>query len=303
MKLKNLTPKKIIKWLKMITGRSILHVNQGPGKIYSKTEIKGYYNDLTEKVLKGKLLNINEVPTRRVNKKNVEFSIEIFQYGLACYDLFLIEKNNEYLEKFQTMVNWALENQAEDGSWITFAFDYSDAPYSAMAQGEGASLLLRAYTSTQNNEYLLKAKKAIEFMLIPISKGGTAVVDGDELYFKEFTCLPVVLNGWIFALFGLFDYQLVSKSKEIKQIIEQAIITLENNLEKFDNGFWSMYDIKEKIASPFYHNLHIAQLQVLYDLTGKETFRIFYEKWEKYRKKRKNRRKAFWLKAKQKLNE
>ena len=43
---------KIKKWYKMMTGKSISHVNQGVGTCYSKTEIAGYYNDLTEKVTK-----------------------------------------------------------------------------------------------------------------------------------------------------------------------------------------------------------------------------------------------------------
>ena len=41
---------KIKKWYKMMTGKSIYHVNQGMGTCYSKDEVEGYYNDLTEKV-------------------------------------------------------------------------------------------------------------------------------------------------------------------------------------------------------------------------------------------------------------
>ena len=40
----------IQRWTKMLVGRSVEHVNQGIGKVYSKNEIKGYYNDLTGKV-------------------------------------------------------------------------------------------------------------------------------------------------------------------------------------------------------------------------------------------------------------
>ena len=36
----------------MLTGNSISHVKQGAGSCYSKTEVAGYYNDLTEKVTK-----------------------------------------------------------------------------------------------------------------------------------------------------------------------------------------------------------------------------------------------------------
>ena len=34
----------------MVTGKSVLHVNQDIGKCFSTEEVKGYYNNLTEKV-------------------------------------------------------------------------------------------------------------------------------------------------------------------------------------------------------------------------------------------------------------
>lgn len=36
----------------MLTGKSVLHVNQGLGKFFRPDELAGYYNDLTEKVTK-----------------------------------------------------------------------------------------------------------------------------------------------------------------------------------------------------------------------------------------------------------
>ena len=41
---------KIKKWTNMLRGKSVHHVLQDEGKLYSKTEIRGYYNNLTEKV-------------------------------------------------------------------------------------------------------------------------------------------------------------------------------------------------------------------------------------------------------------
>lgn len=38
-------------WYKMIIDKSIQHVPQGEGKVYSKTYLCGYYNDLTNKFL------------------------------------------------------------------------------------------------------------------------------------------------------------------------------------------------------------------------------------------------------------
>lgn len=41
---------RVKKWFDMIRGNSILYVNQNEGKIFSIREVRGYYNDFTEKV-------------------------------------------------------------------------------------------------------------------------------------------------------------------------------------------------------------------------------------------------------------
>ena len=73
---------KIKKWTKMITGKSISHVNQDIGKEFSVDEVQGYYNDLTEKVTKRKNL-YDSVPQSHVDTGEVIFfSIEIFQESM-----------------------------------------------------------------------------------------------------------------------------------------------------------------------------------------------------------------------------
>ena len=119
MKLRNFTFRNIRKWFRMVTGRSILR--QSAGKHYSLTEVKGYYNDLTGKITKDKRAAENYIPKQK-NAKNDEFafSIEIFQYGLAAYDLFLETNEEIYKEKFLLMVEWAMNNQKDNGGWNTF---------------------------------------------------------------------------------------------------------------------------------------------------------------------------------------
>jgi hypothetical protein len=288
----------------MVTGRSILHVNQGPGKHYSTLEIKGYYNDLTEKISKDKERDEKYIPKQKTGKNiEFEFSIEIFQYGLAAYDLFLETGEKKYLNKFLIMVEWAHDKQKNNGAWDTFVERHPKHPYSAMAQGEGISLLVRAYVHTKEDKYQSAAKKAYDFMLIPIEEGGTTLYDNDLVFLKEYTHLPTVLNGWIFALFGIYDYYLITNDEEVHKFFELNARSIAYCLPQYDNGYWSKYDIDHKIASPFYHNLHISQLRVLNELTNNETFSEYADKWEKYASKRRNRRKAFWQKARQKLSE
>ncbi len=294
----------IKKWIKMFCGKSILHVDQGVGKVYSLTEIKGYYNDLTNKVLKDREKDELKIPTFEApNGETVLFPITIFQYGLGAYDLYLLEKKELYFEKFKQCAEWALNNQQANGAWNAFFFIYPDAPYSSMAQGEGASLLLRAFKEFNSEEYLLAAKQAIDYMIKPIDQGGTALYVDDEIYFLEYTNKPVVLNGWIFSLFGLYDYFKVTDDDNVREIFNISTRTLVKKIADFDNGFWSMYDIDCKITSSFYHKLHIAQLFALNEMTGNRVFVDYHTKWLKYMERPTNRIRVILIKALQKVRE
>ena len=293
---------KIKKWYKMITGKSISHVNQGVGICYSKTEVAGYYNDLTEKVTKDDP-NIL-VPQYHVDSgEKIYFSIGIFQYGLAAYDLFLTTQGALYKNKLIACANWAVENQQEDGGWVTFAYNHPEAPYSSMAQGEGISMLLRAAIATGDQRYLEAAHKAKNFMLKPISEGGTTQYCGEDVLFYEATVLPVVLNGWIFSLWGLYDYCKYTKDEEAQAVLQKTLETLKRKLPDFDMKYWSKYEIEKRICSPFYHKLHIAQLRAMYDLFGDPVYKTYADKWETYENSFWNPKRAFLKKAMQKIFE
>ena len=51
------------------------------------------------------------------------------------------------------------------------------------------------------------------------------------------------------------------------------------------------------LASPFYHHLHIVQLEVLYRLTGEEIFHRYATRWDGYRRSRLRRAVALLYKA------
>ena len=293
---------KIKKWYKMMTGQSISHVNQGVGTCYSKTEVRGYYNDLTEKITK-------DAPEILVPKYHVDtgeeiyFSIGIFQYGLAAYDLFLKTEDEVYKRKLLACADWALENQQVDGSWVTFAYENPEHPYSSMAQGEGISMLIRAYIETNNENYLNAIVKAKDFMLIPIEKGGTTNYSGDDVYLYECTHDPLILNGWIFSLWGLYDYCKYFKDENVRNVLNATLRSLMKKLPEFDIKYWSKYEDGKRICSPFYHKLHIAQLRVMYDLFGDEIYREYADKWEKYQNSFWKPKRAFLTKAVQKVFE
>lgn len=293
---------KIKKWIKMSTGKSISHVNQGIGTCYSKTEVTGYYNDLTEKVTK-------DAPDILVPKYHVDtgaeiyFSIGVFQYGLAAYDLYLRSHKEIYLNKLVACADWAVDNQEENGGWVTFEYKNRQEPYSAMAQGEAISMLIRAYIQTKNPKYLDSIEKAKKFMLRPISDGGTTEYDEDDVYFYEYTPGPLILNGWIFSLWGLYDYCKYFKDVDTQNVLDMTLNSLKRKIKEFDMKYWSKYDSGNRISSPFYHKLHIAQLNAMYDLFGESIYKEVADKWENYQSSFWKRKRAFIAKAFQKVFE
>ena len=292
---------KIKKWTKMLAGKSISHVNQGTGMIYSVDKIEGYYNNLTEKVTKREDLG-NKVPMSSVDTGEIiYFPIEIFQYGLGAYDLYLLNSDKQMLIKVKAAADWAFDNQKGDGSWETFTYENPKHPFSSMAQGEGISLLLRAYLGLHDEKYIDAAKKAIKFMLLPLEQGGTTKYEGDNVFFYECTEEPLILNGWIFSLWGIMDYCKFFDDPNVKCILDKTLSTLERKLPDFDVGYWSMYEDGMRICSPFYHRLHIAQLSVMYELTSTNIYKLYADKFQEYQNNGINRKRAFMKKAMQKI--
>lgn len=293
---------KIKKWYKMMTGQSISHVNQGVGTCYSKDKVAGYYNDLTEKVTR-------DAPSILVPKYHVDtgeeifFSIGIFQYGLGAYDLFLNTKDEVYRKKLIACADWAVDNQQDDGSWVTFAYENPEHPYSSMAQGEGISMLIRAHIETQDDKYLSAIHKAKDFMLKPISNDGTIKYSDTDVYLYECTHEPLILNGWIFSLWGFYDYSKYLNDSEVQDVLNATLTSLKKKLPEFDIKYWSKYEDGKRICSPFYHKLHIAQLRVMYDLFGDPIYKEYADKWETYQNSFWKPKRAFLKKAMQKIFE
>ena len=221
----------------MVLGTSISHVNQGPGRFYSKDKLEGYYNDLTEKVLKREDVT-DGVPSSLVDSgERIFFSIEIFQYGLGAYDLYLQNKSDSYLQKVYACADWAVSNQEDNGGWVTFAHENKEFPYSAMAQGEGISFLLRVYKESKNESYLSAAKKAMQFLLTSVENGGVTKYDGEDVCLMEYLYLPLVLNGWIFSIWGLMDYCKVVDDAKVRETLNKTLTSLKRKLKDFDLGY------------------------------------------------------------------
>ena len=292
------------KWTNMVLGKSIYHVDQGKGQFYSKEQVSGFYNDLRDKVHKRN--DSADIPmTVTDDGQTVYFPIEVAQYGLGAFDIYLEQKDKYFLNIAIDCADSLIDHQDDNGGWKTFEYIYPKHPYSSMAQSESACLFMRVYTVINEQKYLYAAKKALDFMLLPLEEGGTAKYDAMDIYLCEHTdpSRTVVLNGWIFSLWGLYDYSKLTGDKEITDAYVRTLRTLKKELSLYDCKYWSYYDKSNRMTSPFYHKLHIAQLDVMYDITGDEIYKEYSLKWDKYQRSFFNPKRAFIKKAFQKLTE
>jgi hypothetical protein len=239
--------------------------------------------------------------------------IAIAQYGLANWNRYMRLGEREYFQRAKKQADWLVENLVENRYGVPvwnhdFDWEYREilkAPwYSGLAQGNGISLLVRVAHETGEEKYSSATEKAYHSMTLPIDEGGVIYIDdkGDR-WIEEVIITPPthILNGFLWALWGVWDYYLLTGKNEVKRDFESFVSTLCNNLHRYDIGYWSLYELSSlklrMVASPFYHSLHCIQLEATSNLTGRGIFRDYAERWENYAKSLLNRGRALSAKA------
>jgi heparosan-N-sulfate-glucuronate 5-epimerase len=243
--------------------------------------------------------------------------IAIAQWGLGNYNLYSRTRDSRHKKKFLAAADWLCSRLELNRFGIPvwnhhFDWEYRSplkAPwYSSLAQGQGVSLLVRTYKETKSQCYLDFATRAFESFMKSTDKGGVAFTDDrGDLWFEEYIVSPPthILNGFIWAAWGVHDYSLVAKDSSAALLFAKAVRTLRNNLKHYDLGFWSLYELSgtrlPMVASPFYQQLHIVQLHTMYVLTGDEVFAHYANRWQAYADSRIKRTRALCYKSAFKL--
>ena len=243
--------------------------------------------------------------------------IAIAQFGLGNYNLFCRTSDPERRRKFFVAADWLCSHLEQNAQGLAvwnhhFDWEYRDtlkAPwYSALAQGQGISLLVRAHKESGDQCYLDTALRALACFYKSTNEGGVAFTDNSgDLWFEEYIVSPPthILNGFIWATWGVHDYYLATKDNSAHELFSRAVQTLLHNLDHYDLGFWSLYEQSDTrlpmVASAFYHRLHIVQLRIMHRLTGEEKFSQVADRWESYALSRTNRTRALCYKSAFKL--
>ncbi|HEX4485847.1 MAG TPA: D-glucuronyl C5-epimerase family protein [Terriglobales bacterium] len=243
--------------------------------------------------------------------------IAIAQWGLGNHDLFRRTGNSENRRKFTAASDWLCDHleQNSSGVWVWnhhFDWEYKStlkSPwYSGLAQGQGISLLVRTHAQTGDQRYREAADRAFASFLVPTENGGVAFIDAaGNFWIEEYIVSPPthILNGFIWAVWGLYDYFLANGDNMARDLFARSVQTLLANLERYDLGFWSLYEQSgtylPMVASRFYHELHIVQLQMMFRLTGEQLFSQVADRWRQYTLSPVNRTRALLYKSAFKL--
>ena len=82
---------------------------------------------------------------------------------------------------------------------------------------------------------------------IEVKNGGVTYTDENKnIWIEEYIMKnePThILNGFIWALWGIYDYWLLSSDKNIKILFDKYCDTLSNNIDRYDIGYWSLYEL------------------------------------------------------------
>lgn len=278
-----------------------------------------YYMPFVEKAGYAGPHDANGIPLLNYHGKiGLQYNpIAISQWGLGNFNLFLRLKDEEQKRKSLAAADWLMKQMEPNSFGVPvwnhrFDWEYRTplkAPwYSGLAQGQGISLLVRVAQETGRPEYLAAAAQAFISFSKSIQEGGVVFIDDQgNVWFEEYIVSPPthILNGFIWAAWGVYDFFLATKEEAAQRLFKQAVETLRQNLDRYDLGFWSLYELSgtrlPMVASPFYHQLHVTQLRLMHQLSGDEIFSRYAERWEAYARSRTKRTRALCYKGAFKL--
>jgi hypothetical protein len=206
----------------------------------------------------------------------------LYHYGLTG--------RADYLRLAEANAQRLVDRRVESrGGWyFPYDFDFAvhgdttqtlKAPwYSGMAQGQALSAFTRLFQVTQNPVW----KAAADATYASLDNGpvqgepfGSWVSSSGDLWLEEYPRWPVetserVLNGHIFAAFGIYDYAQLTGSADAMRVYDGALTTVTRYLmAQFRSPNWaSKYSLRHGVPALGYHQVHVTQMLYLQNQTG-----------------------------------
>jgi hypothetical protein len=263
-----------------------------------------------------KIKNVDEngVPMHRYKGRDYYHPVGIALRGLALLNGYRLTEDPAYLERVDLFIRKLVDESIEYNNALYYPYKYDfplhaikdqvmEAPwFSAMAQGQVLSMLVRMYEFTKKTRYLGYAEKTFNSFLNfkKNNKIWVSFIDEDSsLWLEEYPMDDpnYTLNGTIYAIYGVYDYYRINRdNSRVKEILLGAITAVHRHIEKFRHpGGLSYYCIKHKRQYPAYHQIHIRELRKLAQISGENYFNEMAKTFEDDaplpKKKKKKKRK------------
>ncbi|MDA7652802.1 D-glucuronyl C5-epimerase family protein [bacterium] len=259
-----------------VTGRKKYHGSINAS--VKNTYITGYAYEISQKKWEFE----NDLPLGLFSKdwkvsleKKVHIS-GLCEYGMGCLE-------NKQYENAITVFKFIIKHLYHDKKlnciyWKTYKSEsVSDFYNHGMGHGELCMFITwmyRLYPSIENIDILNGLLQVYSVKNVP--KLGIVFQNQSKYIIEEYTDLSLrgVLNGWLSGILGLkaiIEYNRDKKNttnEHYHQLYRKLIVDLEDSINFYDLGFWSLYAPGRKfeyVASNHYHMLHIALLEALSD--------------------------------------
>ncbi len=151
-----------------------------------------------------------------------------------------------------------------------FHFDGGVPPWtSGLSQGTALQVLSRAWSRFKEPADLTAAQQALGIFEQPPPVGVRVATAAGAIY-SEYTYAPAdhILNGFIQALVGLYDYTQITRDPVGLKLFEAGDAEARAEVPHYDTGYWSLYDQYGE-SDLNYHELLTEFLQHLCERTRK----------------------------------
>ncbi|WP_175440085.1 D-glucuronyl C5-epimerase family protein [Micromonospora nigra] len=229
----------------------------------------------------------------RYNGVTYDHPVAQAQWGLSNLRTYLANRDALFLNRALAQAQRNLDRKVESRGawWYPYAFDFprcAQMPgiratwYSAMAQGQLLSLFSRLHAVTGDHKWRTAADRTFQSLLLPPTPGLPWVSWVDYLgylWLEEYPVTPGVtgervLNGLVFALYGVYDYWRVTADPRAVAIFDGAATTVRRYAAvSFRAPQWiSRYSIGCLHSNADYHPIHIRQLLETYEMSQAPVF-------------------------------
>ena len=213
--------------------------------------------------------------------------VQMAQMGLFLLDNYRQTGIRAYLNRAQAIADRLRAEgvAARGGLYLPYRFPWVHGEdlglpwYSGMAQGQALSLFIRLYGLT-GRAIDLSTSRLLYRTLIETDRSRrpwVSYVDASRyLWFEEYpqSTPDHVLNGFVFAIFGFYDYWLATRDTSVRTHLQGALTTVRARITAYRvPGGISYYCIGHRVQMAIYHALHIRQLRMLATISSDPYFR------------------------------